>query len=134
MLMLREKCMRCCSDCIDVFDEHLYTGKSVMADEESRFAAGYLMRLVHIMRNIILAKGAGRSELNDLFTSCDCIHLKLLYQNMVLTTSHLDQCNVLGAKTIMAIAANWFTMRQILIYSNHSKLAYMDRLLTKFTM
>jgi hypothetical protein len=132
--LFRETCVKCCSDCIDVFDEFFYTVTSPIAEEESKFAAGYLMRLVHILRNINLAKTAGRPQLYEVFTSCDCVHLKLLFQNIVLTMSNLDQGDRLDAKTILAIAANWFTMRQILIYSTHSKFAYIDRLLHKMDL
>ena len=129
MSNLRSTCADCCSDCLDVFDNHYYISKSVIQQDEMTFAGGYLMRLVHILRNVSLAQAAGRPLLSELFVKCDSIHLKLFYQNLLLTTQKLDPGSVLDAKTIMAIAANWLTMRQVLIYTGPSHMHHMDRLI-----
>lgn len=118
MAKFRIDCISCCSDCICTFDEKLYVSVSLNRFEESTFAGGYLMKLVHILRNIYLLGKSGRSTLDTLLTTSECVHLKLFYQNLVLTTANMDPGNVLGAKTILAIAVNWLAMRHAVLYSS----------------
>lgn len=111
-------CVTCCHECASVFEEKYYKHKSVISSKEAEFAGGFLMKLVHILRNIHLANKFGSKTLDSLMKTCESVHLKLLYQNLILTTPQMDPGNELEAKTILAIAANWLAMRHTLIYSS----------------
>jgi hypothetical protein len=126
MEIYRNECEQCCADCIDVFDNRFYRGATPFKDTESTFASGYLMVLVHILRNIFLASSAGRPILDTFFGHAPCLHIKLLYQNLYLSTRQLQVDSLIDAKTICAIATNWMATRALLLASIRSNVSIAD--------
>lgn len=117
-MSMREQCQNCCAECFAVYNEIYYANKSVILQQEQEFANGFLMKLVHILRNIYFATKSGKMTFEVMIVNSDCFHIKLLYQLLVLSTATLDTGNILDAKNILAIAANWLALRLSIIYTS----------------
>lgn len=125
---MRRACSECCPNCCGLFMSAKKEHEQCVIADEFVFAHGYLLHLVYILRAVAKASRLPSTDVSDLFVKGPCLHLKLFYQFLELTSANLNVSVYFDAARLHAIAGNWLATRQttLMVKSHYFKVTVGD--------